>query len=486
VATPIGTNSAVFDARSAAEATGGRVVRATDGRSACGVTSDSRAVVPGAAFVALAGERYDGHAFIGAALDAGARLLVVGRGRAPADDRADAVEVDDTLIAWGALARAHLRAWRSANASGRVVAITGSAGKTTTKELCAALLRTVGDCHATAGNLNNRVGVPAVVFQLEPRHRFAVLEVGMSLPGEIAALAGVIEPDVAVVTNAGLAHAGGVGGSVQDVAREKGALFAGVRRGGVCVANADDGAVLAQLGRAGAGARAITFGADASSDYRLLERTSLGLEGSRLRVARPGCGSVSALLPIPGNAAAIDFAAALAAAEAAAGRALDGSEALVTQALASLGPLASQGVPLPGRMRVLRAHGATLLDDTYNANPASMRAALATLGECNGRRVAVLGEMRELGPAAEREHEALAAVAADAGVALVVSCGGMADLIARGAAARGIDAVFGRDAEAAGRIAVERVRPGDVVLVKASRSVGAEQVVLALTRQGSG
>jgi UDP-N-acetylmuramoyl-tripeptide--D-alanyl-D-alanine ligase len=501
VATPIGANRAVIDARSAAEATGGRVVRATGGRAACGVTSDSRAVVQGAAFVALKGERYDGHAFVGPAIEAGARLVVVERGRAPADERADAVEVDDTLVAWGALARAHLLAWRRASAAGRVVAITGSAGKTTTKELCAALLRTAGECHATAGNLNNRVGVPAVVFQLEARHRFAVLEVGMNLPGEIAALARIAEPDVAVVMNAGLAHAGGVGGTVQDVAREKGALFEGVRPGGVCVANADDPAVVGQLARSGPGARIVTFGATASAQYRLLERISLGLEGSRLRVTRPGRDPVSTVLPIPGEAAALDFTAALAAAEAATGGTLHASETVLTRALASLGSLAkgdvrrpdrregadaNTDVPLAGRMRVLRARGIVVLDDTYNANPASMRAALATLGECSGRHVAVLGEMKELGREAESAHDSLAAAAAEAGLDLLISCGGLADRIAHGAAALGIDVLFAHGAEDAARLALERVAPGDVVLVKASRSVGAERVVRALVPQGVG
>jgi UDP-N-acetylmuramoyl-tripeptide--D-alanyl-D-alanine ligase len=489
VATRIAPNRAVFDAGAVAEATGGRLVRATEGRIACGVTSDSRAVVPGGGFVALRGERHDGHAFVAGAIDAGASLVVVERGRAPQDARADVVEVDDTLAAWGAMARAHVRAWRRANAAARVVAITGSAGKTTTKELCAALLRAEGACHATAGNLNNRVGVPAVVFQLETKHRFAVLELGMSVPGEIAALGAVVEPDVAIITNVGLAHAGGVGGALADVAREKGALFEAVRPGGVCVANADDAPVMEQLGRAPRSSRATTFGRSERARYRLVARKPLGMEGSRLRVARPlaasaaavpdatvrGDDEVSVVLPIPGEAAAIDFAAALAAADAAVQGRVDPRTGL--RGLA----------PIPGRMHVRRARGVTVLDDAYNANPGSMRAALATLAESGGgRRVAVLGEMKELGPTAEREHEDLADAVAAAGVALLVSCGGMADLVAQGARARGVEVVLAADAAEAARTASERVRPGDVVLVKASRSVGAERVVEALTREEAG
>ena len=469
MATPIGANGAAVDARAVAEATGGRVVRSTEGRVAHGVTTDSRAVVPGGAFVALRGEKHDAHAFVGAAIDAGAALVVVERGRATDDARADAVEVDDTLVAWGAIARAHLRAWRSANAAARVVAITGSAGKTTTKELCAALLRTVGECHATAGNLNNRVGVPAVVLELEARHRFAVIEVGMSLPGEIAALAGIVEPDVAVITNVGLAHAGGVGGAIDDVAREKGALFEGVRPGGVCVANADDPAVVAQLARAPGSARVTSFGREGAAQYRLLDREPLGPEGSRVRIDRHGRDVVSVVLPIPGEAAAVDFAAALAAADVATDDAIDPARAL--------GSLA----PIPGRMRVRRSGGLTVLDDAYNANPGSMRAALSTLAECgDGRRVAVLGEMKELGPTAEREHAALADAVVAAGVALLVSCGGLADVLARAVQSRGVEVVLAESAEQASRDVVARVRPGDVILVKASRSVGAERVVDAL------
>ena len=469
MATPIGVNRAAVDAHAVALATGGRVVCSTAGRVAHGVTTDSRAVVPGGAFVAIRGEHHDGHAFVEAAIEAGAALVVVQRGRAPEDARADVVEVDDTLFAWGAIARAHLRAWRSANPAARVVAITGSAGKTTTKELCAALLRTVGECHATAGNLNNRVGVPAVALQLEARHRFAVLEVGMSLPGEIAALAGIVEPDVAVITNVGMAHAGGVGGTVEDVAREKGALFAGVRPGGVVVGNADDSAVMAQVGRAPPSASLTSFGRrDSAARYRLVEREPLGAEGSRLRIDRHG-DVVSVVLPIPGEAAALDFAAALAAAEAAVEGSVDPARA------------AGDLEPIPGRMRVCRRHGVTVLDDAYNANPGSMRAALSTLAEWGpGRRVAVLGEMKELGAAAEREHAALADAVVSAGVALLVSCGGLADVLARAASARGVEVVLAQGAEQACREALERVRHGDVVLVKASRSVGAERVVDAL------
>jgi UDP-N-acetylmuramoyl-tripeptide--D-alanyl-D-alanine ligase len=484
--TPIPPNHVSLDAASAADATGGRIVHAQTVHvaghapprvlaAARGVTTDSRAVTPGCAFVALRGDHHDGHAHVGAAVAAGAVLVVVERGRvASASIAADVVEVADTLVAWGAIARAHLRAWRQGSPGGRVVAITGSAGKTTTKELCAALLRTAGACHATAGNLNNRVGVPAVLLQVEPRHAFVVVEIGMSVPGEIAALAAMTSPDVAVVVNVGLAHAAGVGGTVAGVAREKGALFDAVASGGVAVANADDVAVMAELRRARP-ARVVTFGAGEAADYRLTSRRPVGADGSVVGVRRPGGDSATFRVPIAGEAAAIDFLAALAAAEAAVGAKLD--DARVEAALGAFPPIA-------GRMHVRRlGDGVTVLDDAYNASPATMRAALATLAEVSpGRRVAVLGEMKELGPTALREHELLGAAIAGAGVAELVTCGGLADAAGREAERRGVSVAVGRDADDAARVAVERVRGGDSVLVKASRSVGAERVVEALVR----
>jgi UDP-N-acetylmuramoyl-tripeptide--D-alanyl-D-alanine ligase len=427
--------------------------------------------------VALRGQHHDGHVYVDDAIAAGAVLVVVERGRVPADDRADVVEVDDTLAAWGALARDHLRSWRRERAEvARVVGITGSAGKTTTKELCAALLRCAGECHATGGNLNNRVGLPAVAFQVEARHSFAVLEMGMSLPGEIATLASIAEPDVAVITNVGLAHAEGVGGTSADVAHEKGAIFQSLRSGGVAVANADDGAVLSQVKRAPDGVAVATFGRSPDARVRLTERIPLGASGSRVRVERArvkGADASSFVVPIPGEAAALDFVAALAAAEATLGEPL--GTARVVEALRSLGPLA-------GRMQVRHLGGRVLvLDDAYNANPASVRAAIGTLQEvAEGRRVAVLGEMRELGESAEREHELLGNAIADARVELLVSCGGLADVTGRAAARRGVAVLFADGAEDAARLAVERIRPGDCVLVKASRSIGAERVVHAL------
>jgi UDP-N-acetylmuramoyl-tripeptide--D-alanyl-D-alanine ligase len=405
---------------------------------------------------------------------AGAVLVVVERGRAPIDERADVVEVDDTLAALGAIAHAHLDSWRAERPSSRAVAVTGSAGKTTTKELCAALLGTVGPCHATRGNLNNLVGVPSVVLGIEPRHAFAVLEIGMSRPGEIATLGALVEPDVGIVTNVGLAHAGGVGGSLADVAREKGALFASIRAAGVAVANVDDALVMGELRRAPR-ARVVTFGTVEGADYRVEARRALDDHRSIVTVRRPGRPPIALHLRLAGEVGAVDCAAALAAAEAATGGPLDDER--VRGAVLEVGPI-------EGRLRVRHLQsGMRVLDDSYNANPTSVRASLATLAELGGaRRVAVLGEMKELGPAAEEEHDSLGPAVAEAGVKLLVSCGGLANRIADSAARLGVSVIVAPDATEAARALLAVVRPNDTILVKASRCIGAERIVEALVR----
>lgn len=472
MATPIPDNRARFTEADIVRATGGRLVASREGTFE-GVFSDSRAVRPRCVFVALRGASFDGHAFVARAIEAGAGAVVVERGRGDGlAEGAAVVEVEDTLVAWGALARAHIERWRALSAARRVVAITGSAGKTTTKELTAALLGAVAPCHLTAGNLNNRIGVPAVVFGLEDDHRFAVVEMGMSVPGEIAAVASIARPDVAIVTNVGVAHAEGVGGR-EGVLREKQAVYEALLPDGVAVAWADDAFSLRAL-EVSRGGSSRTFGRDASATYRLGSRTPLGAGGAEVTLARPS-GSLTVTLPLPGEAAAIDLAAALAAQEAASGVILE--PAVVSAALAR--------VKLPGRAEVRTlADGTLVVDDTYNANPSSVRASLASLAEVGpGRRlVAVLGEMKELGALAVSEHEGLGEALAASGVALAIGCGGLASqTLARAAAlSPSLEVVAAATTEAAAEAAVVRVQPGDVVLVKGSRSVGAERVVAAL------
>ena len=482
MATPIPANSAAFGLGEVVRATRGSLARRGAGAAAIGVTTDSRAAGAGSLFIALKGDSHDGHRFVESAAKANAAIAIVERGRAASFDEAALasialVEVEDTLVAFGDMARAHLEAWR-ADALHRVIAITGSAGKTTTKELTAALLGAVGATHLTAGNLNNRVGVPSVVLGLLAEHRFAVLEMGMSLPGELDAITSFARPDVSLVTNVGMAHAEGVGG-LEGVMREKGAVYRALDARGVAIVNADDALAM----RSAEGTRAglvLTFGRRESADYRLTAREPAEDGGALVTIvcSRESIGLSPRVLPIrfplPGEAAALDLAAALAAQEAASGSELTVAE--IEHALA--------GVRLEGRATLQRlGDNILVLDDTYNANPASMRAALATLAEIAGprRRLVVLGEMKELGTHAEQEHDALGEAVAAAGVTVAVGCGGLIDRTLTSAARNAaLEVVCAASTDEATREILARVRPGDAILVKGSRSVGAERVVAAL------
>lgn len=478
MATPIPKNEASFTTFWIAAATGGSVARG-DGKAGRGITTDSREVAPGSAFVAIRGENSDGHDYVQSANDRGAAVVVVEKGRGPKSGSADIVEVDDTLRAWGDIARAHLRRWRqSRKAWNGVVAITGSAGKTTTKEICAALLRECGTCHATAGNLNNRLGLPAVALGVTGETDYVVLEMGMNLPGEIAALTQIAAPRVGVITNVGVAHGEGVGGGRDAVAREKGALFENLDKYAAAVVNADDDAVVAQLARTDV--RNIrSFGRDPSASYRLLSRSPLGVEGSALVVKRARFKKpLEIILPLAGEAAAIDFVAALAAADAAARNPLRRSA--IARAVETLRPPSGRGEIKK------RGDGALVIDDSYNANPGSVRASLESAAEIaraeRRRLVVVLGEMKELGATAEAEHAALGDAISAAGAAIAIGCGGLVDRALD--RVRGAETVKATDTAHAAREAALRVRAGDVVLVKGSRSVATERVVQALMERG--
>jgi UDP-N-acetylmuramoyl-tripeptide--D-alanyl-D-alanine ligase len=477
VATPIPGNDVQLSAEQVAAETGGALVGDPSARGR-GLWTDSRAVTPGSIFVAISGETFDGAKFGPAAFDAGAAIVLASsRSRAIEDVRRAArvssralVEVEDVVRALGALARGHLTRWRSAQGR-RVVAITGSSGKTTTKELTRAALGASGAVQATAGNLNNLIGLPMTIFTMTDDVRFAVLEMGMSVRGEIAALAAIGEPDVGIVTNIGDAHAEGVGGR-EGVAREKGALFEALGPHAVAIVNADDPLCVRESARATG--RRVSFGRAEHADYRLVAREPIaGASSSRVRIATPA-GVIDALLPLPGEVAALDLLAALAAAEAASGVVLSSSD--VDAALAS--------VELSGRASTLSGvRGELVIDDTYNANPSSMRAALQTLAELGqGRRlVAVLGEMKELGDISKDAHRELGVQVAEAGVSLLITCGGLAELTRAEAEIRGVETLGASDAASAAELARAACRAGDAVLVKASRSVGAEAVVRCLT-----
>lgn len=423
-----------------------------------GITTDTRRLKPGMVYVALRGESFDGHTFVARAMELGAACCVV--------DSGPGVVVPDTLVAWGELARLHLDRLRAAGTV--VVAITGSAGKTTTKEMTAALLAERGVTEATRGNLNNRIGLPATILAT-PAARFLVLEAGMSLVGEMAQLAHIATPDVAVVMNVGLAHAEGVGGR-EGVAAEKGALYTGLRPAGTAVVNADDPYVVAA---AASVPDRVTFG-EGDSDYRVLSRT-VGV-GADLVIARRGM-ALPIHSPFEGAAQALDLAGALALADRAAELA-----GLPQLEVADIERALSR-VTLEGRgsRHALRG-GGFVVDDTYNANPDSMLRAVQLLGELGAgrRRVLVLGELRELGAFAEEAHRELGAALVAANPGLVIGCGGLVELALDVAEQAGIQVLRAPDAAAAALLAPDAVLPEDAVLVKASRGVRAERVVHAL------
>jgi UDP-N-acetylmuramoyl-tripeptide--D-alanyl-D-alanine ligase len=468
MATPIPRNHAPFTLAEVARATGGHLVGDPDA-CARGVTIDSRAVEAGNLFVAIEGEHHDGHAFVERALSAGGVASVVRRSTGM---RGAHVEVEDTLRALGDLAALHRSRW-----GGRVVVITGSAGKTSTKELVAAALRGAGlRVLRTEGNLNNLIGLPMTAFGLDESVDVAVLEAGTSKPGEIARLAEVARPDVGVVTLVAAAHTEGLG-SVENVGEEKGALFMALGPSGHAVANGDDDMVRAWAQRCPA-QRVSYFGAGEGADVRLLEWSLEPELRTRCVVALPGREPLVVRLRLLGEAAAMNAAAALAVCSA--------LGADVDAAAAALEEVA----PPDGRMRPLAGARDTLvLDDSYNANPRSVVFALDTAAALaqvrDGRVVAVLGDMKELGERAAADHRAVCEHAAAVGVAVLVCIGDAMGQASDAAARRGVKVVRVASSDEAAELLPEVILEGDVVLVKGSRSMRTERVARAL-HEGEG
>jgi UDP-N-acetylmuramoyl-tripeptide--D-alanyl-D-alanine ligase len=421
---------------------------------------DSRRVEEQGLFVAFAGERVDGHEYAASALAGGAAAALVSRPVA-----APAVVVDDVQQALQALARNVLDRRRELSTPLSVLAVTGSQGKTSVKDLLAALLSDGGSTVATAGSFNNELGLPLTVLRVEEQTRHLVLEMGARGIGHISKLCRVAPPDVALVLNVGKAHLGEFG-SVQNIAQAKGELVEALGRDGVAVLNADDPLVSAMSGRTAA--RVCTYGRH-GSDVRV--------DGVELDdFARPAVVLVHGdqrrrvQLHLLGEHQAINAAAAVAGGLAC-GRPFDG----LLDALETVETLS------PWRMELHeRPDGLVLLNDAYNANPDSMRSALETLssiGRRTGRRtVAVVGEMRELGDTSAVEHQAVGRLTTELGIDEVVVVGEGAHEIAESARAASF---YASVAEAAAAVR-DNVRGTDVVLVKASRAAGLEQVAAAL------
>ena len=432
---------------------------------------DSRAVSPGALFVAVKGEHVDGFDFATAAVQAGAAAVLADR---PVPGTPTVV-VHDVVPALGRVAHAW---WRRLRTLGpvEVVAVTGSSGKTTTKDLLASVLSRAGSTVAPPGSYNNELGVPLTVLSATARTRFLVLEMGARGPGHIAELARVARPDVAVVLNVGAAHVGEFG-SRERTAQAKGELVEALSPHGLAVLNADDPLVAAMSARTAA--RVVTFGTDPGAQVRATDVRLVDGRAAFTLVDAGGLVAADASAPVQLRlVGAHQVGNALAAA--AVGLHAGLPVPTVADALSTAEPASRW------RMEATtRADGVTVLNDAYNANPDSTRAALEALVALAGERRswAVVGEMLELGDAADAEHEAVGRLAAALGVDRLVVVGAGAHGVHAGAALAPAwpgESTVVADVAAATDLLVHEVRPGDVVLVKASRAAGLEQVALAL------
>jgi UDP-N-acetylmuramoyl-tripeptide--D-alanyl-D-alanine ligase len=432
-----------------------------------GYSIDSRTVSAGELFFAVRGERLDGHDFILAAIANGATAAVVSRQRvATLPDEALAVPLlitENPLTSLQALAAHVRRQW-----GGCVVAVTGSAGKTTTKEAIAAALGAKFEVLKSQGNLNNGFGLPLQLLRLEPEQEFAVIEMGMNHPGEIALLARIAAPDWGVVTNVGTAHIENFTEGLCGIARAKFELVAALPATGIAFLNCDD-AYVSQFGRDFQG-RVVYFGAGPCADPQLLE-ASEDLAGLHLRL-RAGERATSLTLHLLGSHNAANALAGLAVALEA-GVDLDAAIA----ALASLTAGDQRG-------EVITVSGATILNDCYNSNPEALRSMIRTLAARPARRrILVAGEMLEMGEHGPDLHSDCGRAAAEAGVDLVVGVQGNGEHLAAAACRGGVASLFLPDAAAAGRWLKQHLQPGDVVLVKGSRGVHLERAIEALGSQ---
>jgi UDP-N-acetylmuramoyl-tripeptide--D-alanyl-D-alanine ligase len=420
----------------------------------CGMSHDTRLIEPGNLFVALPGERVDGHTFLDAAARAGAAAALVAR---PVNHELPQVRVDDVLKAMGRIGAG----WRDRQDL-TVIGVTGSNGKTTVKEMITTILSAQAPTLASEGNYNNEIGLPLTLARLSPDHRYAVLEMGASHPGDIRYLAELARPDIGLVTNAAPAHLEGFG-SLEGVARTKGEMFQALPDNGMAVINADDRFFSLWQKLAGH-CRQLSFGLGHSADVR-------GCMVNGSAEVHTSAGTLQLSLGLPGRHNLMNALAALAVASHAG---LD-----LQAATAALSSMRS----LPGRLNLHRdAAGWCLIDDTYNANPASLYAGLQVLAELQGEAWLVLGDMAELGPDSDKLHAEMGQAASDLGVRR---------LFAVGTASRASTTAFGPGGkhfdshQALSEALSGALGPGVNCLVKGSRSMAMEQIVQALIGEKS-
>lgn len=421
------------------------------------VTSDSRTAGTGALFIALKGTRVDGHDFMAGCIRAGAVACLTER--EPTPQERPAIQVDSTLRATGALA-----AWHRARFAIPVIGITGSVGKTTTKEMIAAVLSQRFNTHKTQKNLNNELGVPWTLLRLDDGHQVSVVEMGISDFGEMRRLTHMVRPTIAVFSVIGDAHLEFLGDR-DGVMRAKGEIFEGMDENGLAVLNGDDPIQR----KCHPNMRRVTYGLGEGCDVRGSDVRNLGEDGMRMTIRHSG-GTFEVAIPAFGSHLA---SAALAAAAVGLELGLTGEE--IARGVA-------QYQTVGDRARVIHAGDMTIVSDCYNANPNSCQAAVDSLMQLEGkRRVCVLGDMLELGPRTEELHHGVGEYATNAGVDLVIGCGPLSRAIADGAKAAGSDVLYYEDKARLIAALGDILRPGDCVLVKASHSMAFEEIVKRLT-----
>jgi len=434
-----------------------------------GISTDSRSIAEGNLFVALTGEKFDGHDFLADVLEKGAAGIVIRKDRQdkiPGRQGINVFKVDDTLKALGDLAGF----WRS-RFSAPVIAITGSSGKTTTKEMAAGIISQARPVLKTEGNFNNLIGLPLTIFRMGEEHEAAILEMGTSFPGEIARLTEIARPDVGLITNIGEAHLQGLK-SLDAIRKEKTDLFRVMNDRGIAIINADDPSIMMETRWRGS---QITFGIKNNALIRA-ERIRKEREQGVCFVLKIGDTSREIAMQVLGEHHIYNALAAAACAWS-----LGISRELICQGLMSFKPVG-------GRMEIIKlANGAFLLDDAYNANPISVRGALAALKDLKGesRSVVILGDMLELGDDSERLHETVGNIIAETGVDRVILKGDFSGAVKRGAVRGGMEASrisIDGDPERVAAEVCSAVGNGDWVLVKGSRGMRMEETIKAIIR----
>lgn len=441
-----------------AAATGGTVLRGSPDTAICGVTTDSRKGCTGRLFVPLIGEKFDGHAFIPMAAQNGAAATLTQRDDVPLPDGIAVVQVANTLAALQALAR-----WYRSRFDIPVVGITGSVGKTTTKDMLSAVLGATRRCLKTQGNFNNEIGLPLTLLELDHTHEIAVVEMGMSGFGEIDRLASIAQPNCAVITNIGMSHIEKLG-SQENILRAKMELLSHVRPGGMVVLNGDDPLLWSVRDEVPS---AVYVGVENRQCACRAYNVTLGAQEASFNIQYEGS-SFPVRLPLPG--------------------AHNVYNALVATVVGTLYGVPVQGIQqglrtfTPSDMRMdIASNGIyTVVNDCYNASPASMEAALQVLAAQEGfRRIAVLGDMLELGDYAYQAHKKVGSAVVSAGIEELVTVGENARLIGEGAFECGMDSenIHSFDENiAAVHYLKTLLRAGDVVLVKASRGMHFEEI----------